>query len=205
MIKFTRLPFKIDQVFLTSDTHYGHANICSASTSWDFPHNSQCRQFDSLESMNERIVDNINSMVSEHDLLIHCGDWSFGGAENITTFRKKILCKNIILLQGNHDHNINVDHVSLEIFSNFQQIGYFQIESLQFICCHYPMSIWYQSHKNVPMFYGHVHGSFENRGKSLDVGIDNIFNIKKRYEPISLKEAYAITAKKSAFLESHHV
>ena len=40
------------------------------------------------------------------DTLYHLGDWSFGGIENIWNFRKRINCKNIYLVPGNHDHHI---------------------------------------------------------------------------------------------------
>jgi len=31
--------------------------------------------------MNDTLVNNINEMVGENDVLIHLGDWSFGGFE----------------------------------------------------------------------------------------------------------------------------
>ena len=204
MIKFKELPFTIDNVYLTSDTHYSHKNICRSTTTWEYPQNKGCRNFDSLEEMNRVIVKGINDTVGKNDLLIHCGDWSFGKVENIIKFRESIHCDNIILLQGNHDHHLSQDYVDTGYFLEFTQIGFYQVESLKFVCCHYPMPIWHQSHHKVPLFYGHVHGSYSNVGKSLDVGIDNIFKMKGKYCPISLKEAYEICEKKEAFLESHH-
>lgn len=203
MIAFKKLPFKIDQTWITSDSHYNHKNICKGTTSWDSPHNEGCRNFETLELMNESIVNNINDSVKPDDLLIHLGDWSFGGVKSIFEFRDSIRCKNVILIQGNHDHLIYANTHG-ELFQEFTQIGFYQIESLRFVCSHYPMSIWHQSHHDVPLFYGHVHGSFQNVGKSLDVGIDNIFKLKKSYSPISLQESYNIASKRETYLESHH-
>jgi calcineurin-like phosphoesterase family protein len=204
MIPFKLLQFDIDQVFLTSDTHYAHKNICKGTSTWGPPNNAGCRNFTSVEEMDHAIVDGINQLVKPTDLLIHCGDWSFGGYKNISRFRKAIHCQNIILVQGNHDHHISQEFVENGDFMEFTQIGFYQVESMKFVCAHYPMSIWHQSHHDVPLFYGHVHGSFENVGKSLDVGVDNIYKIKGRYQPISLREAYGICSRKPAFLESHH-
>jgi calcineurin-like phosphoesterase family protein len=198
MIEFEQLNFKIPDVYLTSDTHYAHKNICKATSSWDKGY----RDFDLLQQMNNTIVDNINNVVPQDGLLIHCGDWSFGGIDKIEEFRKRIVCENIILIEGNHDHNIKKGNKHL--FNIFTKIGYFEIENLKFVCCHYPMSIWHQSHKDVPLFYGHVHGSFENVGKSLDVGIDNVFKLTEKYKPIPLATAYEICTNKKTFLESHH-
>jgi calcineurin-like phosphoesterase family protein len=104
---------KIDKdrkVFVTSDTHYGHKNICRGVTAWRLPDGSipidQTRDFDTIEQMNESIISGINSVVGEDDVLIHLGDWSFGGFENIQKFRDRIVCKEIHLILGNHDHHI---------------------------------------------------------------------------------------------------
>lgn len=205
MIPFHSLPFKVNQVYLTSDTHYGHKNICAGTSSWEGKHAAGCRNFTNLGDMDDAIVEGINSTVGKDDLLIHCGDWSFGGKDNVWHFRRRINCKNVILLQGNHDHHISHNDAGKNgFFYEFSQIGFYQVGSLKFVCAHYPMAIWHQSHHNVPLFYGHVHGSYENVGKSLDVGIDNIFKIKGQYVPIALQEAYNICQRKPAFLESHH-
>ena len=67
---------KSQRLFFTSDTHYNHANICSATTKWTDP--TTIREFKSLERMNAILVDNINEVVGQDDILIHLGDWSFG-------------------------------------------------------------------------------------------------------------------------------
>lgn len=92
---------KGQKLFFTSDTHYNHANICSSTTQWV----RNTRKFDSLEAMNDTLVNNINEVVGENDILIHLGDWSFGGFDSIAEFRDRINCKNIHLVFGNHDHH----------------------------------------------------------------------------------------------------
>ena len=87
------------------DTHYGHTNICRATTRWTDADNVT-RDFKSLDHMNDTIVNNINNVVGENDILIHLGDFSFGGFDNIIEFRNRIICKNIHLVLGNHDHHI---------------------------------------------------------------------------------------------------
>ena len=84
---------KIDsdkKVWITSDTHYSHKNICRGVTNWRMPDGSipesQTRPYDTIERMNSAIVNNINSCVGQDDVLIHLGDWSFGGFEKIEEF-----------------------------------------------------------------------------------------------------------------------
>ena len=82
------LKFENDRkVWVTSDTHYSHTNICRGITNWrlhngDIPE-KQTRPFETLDKMNASIVNNINEVVGQDDVLIHFGDWSFGGFENI--------------------------------------------------------------------------------------------------------------------------
>jgi calcineurin-like phosphoesterase family protein len=101
-------------IWLTSDTHYSQKNICRGTTNWRTPEGEipteRTRNFNTLEEMNDAIVNNINNLVKEDDILIHLGDWSFGGFENIEEFRNRIICKNIHLILGNHDHHIDKNH-----------------------------------------------------------------------------------------------
>ncbi len=69
---------KGQSLFFTSDTHYNHSNICRATTKWSDADNLT-RDFKSLDHMNDTLVNKINELVGENDILIHLGDWSFGG------------------------------------------------------------------------------------------------------------------------------
>ena len=101
-----KLTLKLHQrAFFTSDSHFGHHNMCSGISRWK----QGFRNYKTLEEMNQALVDGINSVVREDDVLFHLGDWSFGGIENIWKFRKQIKCKNIYLLLGNHDEHIELN------------------------------------------------------------------------------------------------
>jgi calcineurin-like phosphoesterase family protein len=93
------------KLWFTSDTHYDHKNICSATTSWVGAENLT-RKFSSLDQMNDELVNSINTKVGQDDILFHLGDWSFNGFENTRKFRERIVCKNVHLILGNHDHHI---------------------------------------------------------------------------------------------------
>jgi calcineurin-like phosphoesterase family protein len=77
-------------IWVTSDTHYNHKNICRGVTDWRTQDGSipekQTRNFSNLEKMNNAIVNNINEVVGQDDVLIHLGDWSFGGFEKIQEY-----------------------------------------------------------------------------------------------------------------------
>lgn len=110
-----KIVLKDDQkLFFISDTHYNHKNICRGTTSWDLKehggHNS-VRDFNTVPEMNLHIVNAINAVVKEDDYLVHLGDWSFGGIQSIWEFRSRIICKNVILVLGNHDEHIDANKV----------------------------------------------------------------------------------------------
>ena len=205
MIQFKKLNFKIDEVWISSDFHAYHKNIAKGSSSW-IGLDDNCRDFENEIEMTNHLVEQINKYVKEEHLLIHCGDWSFGNKNNILKFRNQLNCRNIICIEGNHDHhNIEFQLAVLEDkLVEFNQIGYYQVEGKSFMCTHYPQIVWHQSHKGVPNFFGHVHGSNPGLGKSLDTGVDNAFKILGEYRPFRLREAFNIIDTKEIYFESHH-
>ena len=188
---------KNQNIFFSSDSHYNHANICRATSNW--PEGRGTRDFHSLGEMNDAIVAGINSIVGEDDYLVHMGDWSFGGFESIVEFRKRIVCKNVILFLGNHDHHIrnNKDgvqghfkHVSTyDILDVRKPVGS-ETKKYQFVCCHFPIASWDGMNKNVPHLHGHVHLPPHlkiHEGRAMDVGVDG-----NNLLPYSLNEILAI-------------
>lgn len=171
------------RVWITSDTHYGHKNICRGVTDWKLPNGGipidQTRDFPTIERMNSVIVDNINEVVGQDDILIHLGDWSFGGFENIKEFREKIVCRNIHLVIGNHDHHIekNRDNIQ-ELFLSVQNYLFLEYKNKmthRFVMCHYPICSWHDMKKGVYHLFGHLHTPKEHKimsGRSMDVGMD---------------------------------
>jgi calcineurin-like phosphoesterase family protein len=181
---------KKQKLWFTSDTHYGHTNICRGVSKWkDFNGNvpiKQTRDFNTLEDMNDAIVKSINSVVGEDDILFHLGDWSFGGFENIAEFRSRIVCKNIHLILGNHDHHIenNKDNIQ-RLFSSVNQYLRLQVSvypgtilhvgKVDLVLMHYPIASWHNMNDNVIHLHGHVHLPPNKKlaqGKAMDVGVD---------------------------------
>jgi len=172
------------KVFVTSDTHYGHKNICRGVTAWRLPDGSipvdQTRDFQTIEQMNEAIISGINSVVGEDDVLIHLGDWSFGGFENIQKFRDRIVCKEIHLILGNHDEHIekNRDGVQ-ELFTSVNHYTKLMYKFETLVLMHYPIDSWDGLNKGHIHLHGHCHLPQQKvfgKGRRMDVGIDgNMF------------------------------
>lgn len=208
---------KNQQLWFTSDTHYAHSNICRATTKWTDADNVT-RDFKSLDHMNNTLADNINNVVGEDDILIHLGDWSFGGFENIIEFRNRLVCKNIHLVLGNHDHHIQRNKENIKsLFSSVHDYLHLNVvrpgaakkdamDRFSFVCMHYPIASWNGMNDGVIHLHGHVHLPPHlrvNEGKAMDVGVDG-----NDLCPISLNEILSIMKdrpkKKLTLPKDHH-
>ena len=136
----------------------------------------QTRPFNNLHDMNEAIVRGINDYAGQDDVIIHLGDWSFGGYENIREFWDRLICKNIHLVLGNHDHHIENNRggckglfKSVSYFTQIQYMGE-TIEAL-----HYPMTSWNGLRKGRIHTHGHCHLPPNKKisgGRRIDCGFD---------------------------------
>ena len=182
------LDIREQNVFFTSDTHFNHKNV-----------NEYCgRPFESIEEMDQAIIDNWNSVVRPKDIIFHAGDFCFGSKSSWHEYLNQL---NGIkyLAAGNHDLNITPDRFKdvKQIF-NIRIIGDDEPDSTgqRITIGHYPMISWYQSHRGSWNLFGHAHGLLSNNKKlspnQLDVGVD-VHNFK----PISYDEVKIIITKQN--------
>ena len=81
-------------IWFTSDTHFGHENVLKFTD----------RPWETIWQMNDAIVDSINGRVAVDDELYILGDFSFKmTAQDAYALRKRIACRRIHLIPGNHD------------------------------------------------------------------------------------------------------
>ena len=198
-------------VWITSDTHYSHKNICRGVTNWrtkdgKIPIEST-RDFNTIEDMNSVIVDNINSKIGPDDTLIHLGDFSFGGFDKIGQFLDRLVCKNIHLVLGNHDHHIKNNRENIhDRFLSVQNYLEVNIGGANFVLSHYPLCSWHQLSKGAIQLHGHVHLPTNKKwgnGKRLDIGVDG-----NNYQPYKLTEIVHMMDRRevrSEIVNDHHL
>lgn len=139
-------------IYFASDPHYGHKNIVAGLSNWS--DQSGCRKFPSIKAMNDHIIETFNDTVMETDTLYLLGDIAMGGIQNIIEFRKRLNCKNVIVITGNHDHHF----AKPEIRALFTEVVPFKeiiIEGIRVVLCHYPLHVWNESHKGSFHLFGH--------------------------------------------------
>src|SRR6056297_2500022 len=91
----------MSDIWVISDTHFFHSNILkfTDSTTGKLIRGSR---FDSVEEMNECMLDNWNSVVKPGDKVYHLGDVFIGPKEDFQKFWPK-LNGGKRLIVGNHD------------------------------------------------------------------------------------------------------
>jgi len=141
--------------------------MCGPSLSkWNGGH----RNFSSLKEMNDTIINNINSMVQKEDTLYHLGDFAMGNRKEIPELRSRINCKNIILVLGNHDEQLQKQFSSL--FTQLVPYLELRINKTLVTMMHYPIASWNEIGRGSINLHGHSHGNYKAIGRQYDVGMD---------------------------------
>lgn len=177
-----------NNVFFTSDTHFNHQNIILYCN----------RPFDTIEEMNEKLVQNWNEKIPVGSTVFHCGDFALGGSEAWNKILPR-LNGQIHLILGNHDiKNFRQGYASS--FASVQEQLTIDIGKKRLILTHFPLLCYHGTwgtEQNCWNIHGHVHlckNEFDNSGKDFermkltfptqyDVGVD-----LNDYAPISFEE-----------------
>lgn len=88
---------QVENIFFTSDEHYGHFNILKFTS----------RPFISLQDMKEKLINNHNSIVGKNDEVFHLGDmfWKSCSLRECLDIRYALNGKHYFVY-GNHDERI---------------------------------------------------------------------------------------------------
>lgn len=172
-------------VFFTSDTHFYHDKIRELSD----------RPFKSVDDMNNKLIENWNSVVGKNDTIFHLGDFCFGGTKKWTDILTR-LNGNKWLIMGNHDFK-NLNDSITPFFMDINQQMRIYIDGWTLYLNHFPFLCFggaYNLDRKVGQAFGHIHTHDGQdrpdikRMKFLfptqyDVGVDN-----NNYTPISWQD-----------------
>lgn len=150
-------------IYFTSDTHFGHANIIKYCN----------RPYNNIHEMNKDYTETWNSIVKPRDTIFHLGDFSFNADRYVNK-----LNGSIVLIIGNHDKPKHfkyfdsvADHLSM-------MIGEFKC-----FLTHRPINRDHKYPKDLEpdfsvldrftyVISGHIHERNKIEGKNINVGWD---------------------------------
>ena len=179
-----------DKLFMTSDSHLGHYNICK------YCH----RPFQSRSDMDQTLIKNWNAVVPEDGIVVHCGDFMLPHNEDIKEYNKYLnqLHGRVLLLRGNHDR-ASLDWVSDKLIAVRDQ-AMIVVDGVKIFAQHYPCAAFNGDYH----VYGHIHTLADGtcygidgdvtkvmRKNTYDVGVD-----QNGYTPVSYLQLCDIFRKK---------
>jgi calcineurin-like phosphoesterase family protein len=185
-------PNEFNNIFITADHHFGHENIIEFCN----------RPFETIEEMDNVLIDNWNEIISPDNTVYHLGDFTLGGFDIARNYFKRLNGK--IQMLANHWHHDKrwlpqnyFGSLALEYPDFAKDIGHVNIISpmvvlelegmgnegrpLAVTLCHYPLAVWDRKHYGAWCICGHTHKRIQSDGFILNAGVDCM-----NYYPISL-------------------
>ena len=152
-------------IWVISDTHFGHANIIKYCN----------RPFVDPAEMDEKLIENWNSVVQDDDIVYHLGDVYMG--KSSSNFAHRLKGRKRLIL-GNHDHG--KDSV---LQSMFQKIVMWRMfPEFGLLLTHVPVhegSLGFKVEKNV---HGHIHEKVIEDERYINVSVEQI-----NYTPVNIE------------------
>ena len=170
-------------IYYIADTHFGDERVMRLAH----------RPFETVEEMNEIMINNWNQKVKLGDRVYIIGDFAFSDLEAQSVFNKLNGVKHLII--GNHDSVLS--QKTLNMFGSVSSIEKIEDEGKSVVLCHYPLLSYENSIYGGYQIFGHIHNNSNDIAytlqnqlpRSLHAGVDvNQFEPKTINELIEIKE-----------------
>lgn len=174
-----------DKLYLTSDTHLSHFNICR------YCH----RPFENRKDMDDTLVVNWNSVIPEDGVVVHCGDFMLPhemGTKEYEKFWNRLNFKTLVHLRGNHDRIECGKYICGDKTIIVHDMAMIIVDGVKIFAQHYPALAFNGDYQ----IFGHIHTLSDGtcfgidgdvpsklRKNQYDVGVD-----QNGYRPISYWE-----------------
>lgn len=154
-------------IWFTSDLHFNHKNIIVFE--------KEVRPFETLDEMNEKLIENWNSVVAEDDTVYVLGDFFMGPLDPIDEIMPRLKGKKI-LIRGNHDTNPRVARLA-KYCDEIHDLYNLKYQGKFLVLCHFPIREWQHKENGSIHLYGHVHSNEHRNGflaepNSYHIGVD---------------------------------
>jgi len=195
-------------LFFTSDFHVGHNSVIKFDK----------RPFKNVNEMNEKLIENWNSVVNDDDIVFYLGDLSYRCKSSTSKWFVEQLKGKIYFIMGNHDIYKDIKSLNRfeEIYGNGTGLGGMTIKVKDddvtggwqdIVMCHYAILSWNKSHYGSWHLHGHSHQSLYNNPemkwfyerKVIDVGCNGW-----DYTPISYNKIKEIMSGRNLKSVDHH-
>ena len=135
-------------IYFTSDLHLGHENAIKLCN----------RPFGSIEEMDETLIQNWNSRVTNNDTIYILGDMMFRIHKPPEEYLSRLKGKKHLLL-GNHDKTWIKKCDLSKWFVSVNDLLHTSDGQHNISLCHYPMMSFPHMRRNGYMIFGHIHSN----------------------------------------------
>lgn len=168
--------------YYISDTHFGHKGIMTHCN----------RPFQTVEEMDETIIENINRKVTAKDDLYIVGDFCHWNTKtaNPVDYLSRIKGK-IHLITGNHDKNLLRNKEAKSYFVDIRQYADIKDGNRRVILHHFPLAEWDGYYNDSYHIYGHIHNNTQSPAFLFMKTLERAFNVSADvldFEPKTLDE-----------------
>ncbi len=172
--------------YFTSDLHFGHSNIIKLCN----------RPFDSVEAMDEALIENWNRKVKRNDTVYVIGDivWD---KKRLAYYMDRLSGKKI-LIAGNHDSTWSRREEAKVYFDEVLPYLEVHLNGHPITMCHYPMLEWMSSREESRrkigyLIHGHIHNRISDEYRQLYLSFNalNAGTDVNNFEPVTFEELVA--------------
>jgi calcineurin-like phosphoesterase family protein len=121
--------------------------------------------------MDQAILERLNVSVKVNDILYFLGDFCMGTQARVVAYRRRIRCRRIFAVPGNHDRQARRLKEDFLWRDNLAEVS---IHGQPIVLCHYALRVWNRSNRGSWHLFGHSHGRLPEvpLSLSMDVGVD---------------------------------
>ena len=175
-------------IYYTSDLHFGHENIIKMCN----------RPFDSIDAMDEALIENWNHTVRGNDTVYILGDLIFKSTKSPAEYLSCLKGKKHLIL-GNHDKSWVGDVDIDRYFEEVTRLTVINTGAGLATLCHFPM----MDFEGRYLIHGHIHGNtdqeywniLKHSDRALNAGVDI-----NSYRPVTFEE---LLTNNKRFKEEH--
>lgn len=151
-------------IYFTADLHLAHKNVIRLCD----------RPFSSIEEMDEKLISNWNSIITNNDTIYVLGDFAWKRAKE---YESKLLGNKIFLI-GDHDKQLSGERMIIT-----------QLEGRWFTLCHWPLYSWNKQYYGAIHLHGHNHNNpIEPKENRINVGVD-VWD----FYPVSISKIFEVS------------
>lgn len=191
--------------YYIADTHFYHESILNRMDN---------RGFETVEMMNEYMIEKWNAKVRKNDEVVILGDFCWGKAEQANELLER-LNGQLYMIRGNHDYFLGDKKANTDRFVWVRPYTEIYDNRRKVVLCHYPILCYNGQYRldkkgnpRTYMLHGHVHDTYDQRlleqfraitescvvevmeGKKINIpcNLINCFCGYSDYEPLTLDE-----------------